>query len=44
METSGAEILDKDIYNYIDNNHIIGLAEMMNYPGINLNPIRHYLN
>ena len=36
METSGAEILAKDIHNYIDNNpgSVIGLAEMMNYPGV----------
>jgi len=36
METSGAVILDKDIHEYIDCNPnlVIGLAEMMNYPGI----------
>ena len=36
METSGAEILAKDIHNYIDNNSgsVIGLAEMMDYPGV----------
>src|SRR6478672_6625679 len=36
METSGAEILAKDIHNYIDHNpgSVIGLAEMMNYPGV----------
>lgn len=36
METSGAVILDKEIRQYIDCNpdHVIGLAEMMNYPGV----------
>src|SRR5919198_489694 len=36
METSGAAILDKDIREYIDRypNLVIGLAEMMNYPGV----------
>src|ERR1051326_1820857 len=36
METSGAVIQDKDIHEYIDCNPnlVIGLAEMMNYPGI----------
>jgi adenine deaminase len=36
METSGATILDKDISEYIHRypDRIIGLAEMMNYPGV----------
>src|ERR671933_361607 len=36
METSGAVILDRDIHEYIDSNPdlVIGLAEMMNYPGV----------
>ncbi len=36
METSGAAILDKDISEYIDRypDLVIGLAEMMNYPGV----------
>ena len=36
METSGATILHKDISEYIDRypNVVIGLAEMMNYPGV----------
>ena len=36
METSGAAILDKDIREYIDRypELVIGLAEMMNYPGV----------
>jgi len=36
METSGAAILDKDIREYMDRypNLVIGLAEMMNYPGV----------
>jgi adenine deaminase len=36
METSGAVILDKDIQEYMDCNpdFVIGLAEMMNYPGV----------
>ncbi|MDQ3847854.1 MAG: adenine deaminase [Thermoproteota archaeon] len=36
METSGAVILDKDISEYIDRypDLVIGLAEMMNYPGV----------
>jgi adenine deaminase len=36
METSGADILDKDISEYIDRypDLVIGLAEMMNYPGV----------
>ena len=36
METSGAAILDKDIREYIDRypDLVIGLAEMMNYPGV----------
>jgi adenine deaminase len=36
METSGAVILDKDIHQYMNSNPglIIGLAEMMNYPGV----------
>ena len=36
METSGAAILDKDIHEYIDRypDLVIGLAEMMNYPGV----------
>ncbi len=36
METSGAAILDKDITEYVDRypELVIGLAEMMNYPGV----------
>src|SRR5918912_1361094 len=36
METSGAAILDKDIREYMDHYRelVIGLAEMMNYPGV----------
>ena len=36
METSGAQILDKDIHDYFDRypDSVIGLAEMMNYPGV----------
>ncbi len=36
METSGATILDSDIYKYLNYNSgsVIGLAEMMNYPGV----------
>ena len=36
METSGAVILDKDIHQYMNSNPglVIGLAEMMNYPGV----------
>ena len=36
METSGAIILAKDIHEYMDCNPgiVIGLAEMMNYPGV----------
>ncbi|HJU94635.1 MAG TPA: adenine deaminase [Nitrososphaera sp.] len=36
METSGAAILDKDIREYMDRypEIVIGLAEMMNYPGV----------
>jgi adenine deaminase len=36
METSGAVILDRDIREYMDCNRdlVIGLAEMMNYPGV----------
>jgi adenine deaminase len=36
METSGAAILDKDIREYVDRypELVIGLAEMMNYPGV----------
>jgi adenine deaminase len=36
LETSGAVILDRDIHEYIDSNPnlVIGLAEMMNYPGV----------
>ena len=36
METSGAAILDKDIREYMDRypELVIGLAEMMNYPGV----------
>src|SRR5919201_4411922 len=36
METSGATILDKDIREYMDRypELVIGLAEMMNYPGV----------
>jgi adenine deaminase len=36
METSGAVILDKDIHKYMNYNAglVIGLAEMMNYPGV----------
>jgi adenine deaminase len=36
METSGAVILDKEIRQYLDCNPdlVIGLAEMMNYPGV----------
>jgi adenine deaminase len=36
METSGAAILHKDIQEYIDRHQdlVLGLAEMMNYPGV----------
>ncbi len=36
METSGATILDSDVYKYLNCNpgSVIGLAEMMNYPGV----------
>src|ERR1051325_1098009 len=36
METSGAVILDKDIHRYMNSNAglVIGLAEMMNFPGV----------
>ena len=36
METSGAAIVDKDIQEYMDRypELVIGLAEMMNYPGV----------
>jgi adenine deaminase len=36
METSGAAILDKDIREYMDRypDLVIGLGEMMNYPGV----------
>lgn len=36
METSGATILDKDISEYVNSypGLVIGLAEMMNYPGV----------
>ena len=36
METSGAVILDEDIHQYMNSNPslVIGLAEMMNYPGV----------
>ena len=36
METSGAVIPDKDIHQYMNSNAglVIGLAEMMNYPGV----------
>lgn len=36
METSGAVILDNEIRQYVDRNPdlVIGLAEMMNYPGV----------
>ena len=36
METSGAAILDNDIREYMDlyPDRVIGLAEMMNYPGV----------
>ena len=36
METSGAVIFDKDIHRYINSNAglVIGLAEMMNFPGV----------
>ena len=36
METSGATILGKDMREYIDRypELVIGLAEMMNYPGV----------
>lgn len=36
METSGAKILDKDISDYVRrySDRIIGLGEMMNYPGV----------
>jgi adenine deaminase len=36
METSGAVILDKDIHEYMNRypEHVLGLAEMMNYPGV----------
>jgi adenine deaminase len=36
METSGAAILDKDICEYVDRypELVLGLAEMMNYPGV----------
>jgi adenine deaminase len=36
METSGAVILHKDVTEYMHHysDHIIGLAEMMNYPGV----------
>jgi len=36
METSGARILDKDISEYVNRypGLVIGLAEMMNYPGV----------
>jgi adenine deaminase len=36
METSGATILPTDIHTYLQHypNRVIGLAEMMNYPGV----------
>lgn len=36
METSGATILDKDIHEYLNRypDFVLGLAEMMNYPGV----------
>jgi len=36
METSGAAIIDKDIREYMDRypDLVLGLAEMMNYPGV----------
>ena len=36
METSGATILPTDIHDYLQRypNRVIGLAEMMNYPGV----------
>ena len=36
METSGAKILDKDISDYVHrySDRIIGLEEMMDYPGV----------
>jgi adenine deaminase len=36
METSGATILDKDIQEYLNRypDFVLGLAEMMNYPGV----------
>jgi adenine deaminase len=36
METSGATILSTDIHDYLQRypNRVIGLAEMMNYPGV----------
>ncbi len=34
METSGAEITDKDIENALGWENVIGLGEMMNFPGV----------
>ena len=34
METSGAELLFKDLAPYMDHPKVIGLAEFMNYPGV----------
>jgi len=36
METAGATILDSDIYKYLNNwpDSVIGLAELMNFPGV----------
>ncbi|MCY6382355.1 adenine deaminase [Hoeflea prorocentri] len=34
METAGAELLADDLKPYLDNPHVIGLAEFMNYPGV----------
>lgn len=39
LETSGSEILAADLKKYLDHPHVLGLAEMMNYPGlINCDP------
>lgn len=34
METAGAELLAADLIPFMDNPHVIGLAEFMNYPGV----------
>ena len=34
METAGAELLAADLIPLMDNPHVIGLAEFMNYPGV----------